>query len=106
MPDSASDPSEPQSRDAFDRDRLETLFRRLHGGPMQAVATALILLAAWERAVAAGDTNIAVEASRMLGDQVRSIGPALQAIEREGLEVLGTTSTKATTAQTGLGGVD
>ena len=106
MPDPASEPSEPQSRDALDRDRLQTLFRRLHGGPMQAVATALILLAAWERAVAAGDTNIAVEASRMLGDQVRSIGPALQAIEREGLEVLGTTSTKPTTAQSALGDVD
>lgn len=88
MPDAVSESSERPSLGTPDRERLQIVFRRLHGGPMQAVATAQILLAAWERAIAAGDTKMAAEAAQMLGDQIRSIGPALQEIEREGLELL------------------
>lgn len=72
----------------IDVDAIRALFRRLHGDPMQAVATAAILLAAWERAVKSGDAEAAAGAAQLLGEQIRSIGTSLQAIEREGLRML------------------
>jgi hypothetical protein len=71
-----------------DVDAVRALFRRLHGEPMQAVATAAILLAAWERAVESGDAQAAASGARLLGEQIRSIGSSLQAIERAGLAIL------------------
>lgn len=85
------DPEIADYRDAIDRTALRSLFRRLHGTPMQSAASASILLAAWERAMQAGDTPAAIQAARVLGDQVRQIGPSLQAIEREGLAILDAT---------------
>jgi hypothetical protein len=88
MPDRINLNSDQPKLSSDDVVALRSLFRRLHGEPMQAVATSQILLAAWERAVKSGDSKTAVEAAHLLGDQVRSIGTALQAIEREGLELL------------------
>jgi hypothetical protein len=80
---------------------LRALFRRLHGAPMQATASASVLLAVWERSVRSGDTQAALDAARMLADQLRSIAPALQAIEREGYAILDALESPETTTRQG-----
>ncbi len=67
---------------------VRDLLRRLHREPMQHAAGAAMLLAAWERAVADGDLDVAVSAARLLKAEVRAIAVTLQAVEVDGLVLL------------------
>jgi hypothetical protein len=55
MPDNPRRPSHAPARVAVMEDGLRELFRRHHRGPKQLIASAQILLGAWERAVSAGE---------------------------------------------------
>lgn len=80
--------SRKTSEAGVDVETLRDVFRSLHRGPMQAIASIPILLAVWERAIDAGDLETARESANVLAGQVRSIAPMLQEIERKGLTLL------------------